>query len=212
MKELLVVSPDSAEEVTACGETCLHLAVKNYQFEAFKFLLDNLKDLNKYGLLNKKDIQGNTVVDMLLGENVVSKGTIEVNSLNKKGLTPLEVLLEESEDTDIEEILRASGALSAENLQSLQQQVLPQSWVVPFQDPSNEQSSREQRKDLPRSRAKKLQDFFKYNKSKDCPGKQLIKQFSVHQEAYGKTLTGLMTITTVVMMAKCPCGISQDSQ
>lgn len=183
MKELLVVSPDSAEEVTACGETCLHLAVKNYQFEAFKFLLDNLKDLNKYGLLNKKDIQGNTVlhlavstkqyevVDMLLGENVVSKGTIEVNSLNKKGLTPLEVLLEESEDTDIEEILRASGALSAENLQSLQQQVLPQSWVVPFQDPSNEQSSREQRKDLPRSRAKKLQDFFKYNKSKDCPGK-----------------------------------------
>ncbi|XP_049378268.1 ankyrin repeat-containing protein BDA1-like [Solanum stenotomum] len=183
MKELLVVSPDSAEEVTARGETCLHLAVKNYQFEAFKFLLDNLKDLNKYGLLNKKDIQGNTVlhlavstkqyevVDMLLGENVVSKGTIEVNSLNKKGLTPLEVLLEESEDTDIEEILRASGALSAENLQSLQQQVLPQSWVVPFQDPSNEQSSREQRKDLPRSRAKKLQDFFKYNKSKDCPGK-----------------------------------------
>uniref|UniRef100_M1D2V7 Ankyrin repeat-containing protein n=2 Tax=Solanum tuberosum TaxID=4113 RepID=M1D2V7_SOLTU len=117
MKELLVVSPDSAEEVTARGETCLLLAVKNYQYEAFKLLLDNLKDLNKYGHLNKKDIQGNTVlhlavstkqyvvVDMLLNENVVSKGTIEVNSLNKKGLTPLEVLLEESEDTDIEKFL-----------------------------------------------------------------------------------------------------------
>ncbi|KAH0726306.1 hypothetical protein KY290_002134 [Solanum tuberosum] len=100
---------------------------------------------------------------MLLDENVVSKGTIEVNSLNKKGLTPLEVLLEECGDRDIEEILRASGALSAENLQVL---------VVPVQDPSNEQSSREQtRDDGPRSNVKKLQDFFKYNKTKDPPGK-----------------------------------------
>ncbi|KAG5627098.1 hypothetical protein H5410_012316 [Solanum commersonii] len=60
MKELLVASPDSAEEVTARGETCLHLAVKNHQFEAFKLLLDNLKD----DLLNKKDIQGNTVLHL----------------------------------------------------------------------------------------------------------------------------------------------------
>ncbi|XP_015158647.1 uncharacterized protein [Solanum tuberosum] len=33
------------------------------------------------------------------------------------------------------------------------------------QDPSNEQSSREQRRDQPRFRSKKLQDFFKYNKT-----------------------------------------------
>ncbi|XP_015164472.1 ankyrin repeat-containing protein At2g01680-like [Solanum tuberosum] len=110
MKELLVASPDSAEEVTARGETCLHLAVKNHQFEGFKLLLDNLKEFNMYDLLNKKDIQGNTVlhlavstkqyevVDILLDENVVSKGTIEMNSLNKGGLTPLEVLLRESGD------------------------------------------------------------------------------------------------------------------
>uniref|UniRef100_M1D2V9 Ankyrin repeat-containing protein n=1 Tax=Solanum tuberosum TaxID=4113 RepID=M1D2V9_SOLTU len=100
---------------------------------------------------------------MLLDENVVCKGTIEVNSLNKKGLTPLEVLLEECGDRDIEEILRASGALSAENLQVL---------VIPVQDPSNEQSSREQRRDDgPRSNSEKLLDFFKYDKTKDCPGK-----------------------------------------
>jgi len=61
IKELLVASPNSAEEVTARGETCLHLAVKNHQFEAFKLLLENL---NKYGLLNKKDIQGNTVLHL----------------------------------------------------------------------------------------------------------------------------------------------------
>ncbi|KAM3323118.1 ankyrin repeat-containing protein BDA1 [Capsicum chacoense] len=179
MKELLAASPDSAEEVTARGETSLHLAVKNHQFEAFKVLLENLKELNKYDLLNKKDIQGNTVlhlavstkqyevVDILLNETVVAKGTIEMNSLNKRGLTPLEVLLEESRDGDIEEALRATGAVSVENLQSLQQEGLPHSWAVPVQDPS----SREQRRDRPRSISKKLQDFFKYNKSKDPPGK-----------------------------------------
>ncbi|KAG5627103.1 hypothetical protein H5410_012321 [Solanum commersonii] len=184
MKELLVASPDSAEEVTARGETCLHLAVKNHQFEGFKLLLDNLKEFNMYDLLNKKDIQGNTVlhlavstkqyevVDILLDENVVSKGTIEMNSLNKGGLTPLEVLLRESGDRDIEEILTTSGAVSAQLLQSSQQEGLPQSWVVPVQDPSNEQSRREQtRDDGPRSNSKKLQDFFKYNKTKDPPGK-----------------------------------------
>ncbi|CAN4111891.1 unnamed protein product [Withania somnifera] len=183
MRELLVASPDSAAEVTARGETCLHLAVKNHQFEAFQILLENLKEFNKYDLLNKKDIQGNTVlhlavltmqyevVDLLLDESVVAKGTIEMNSLNKRGLTPLEVLLKESGDGDIEEILRASGAVTVEDLQSLQQEALPQSWVVPIQDPSNEQTGREQRREGPRSRSKKLQDFFKYNKTKDCPGK-----------------------------------------
>lgn len=90
-----------------------------------------------------------------------------MNSLNKRGLTPLEVLLEESRDGDIEATLRASGAVSVENLQSLQQEGLPHSWAVPVQDPS----SREQRRDRPRSISKKLQDFFKYNKSKDPPGK-----------------------------------------
>lgn len=177
IRELLVASPDSATEVTSRGETCLHLAVKNHQFKAFKLLVENLKEVNKYDLLNKKDIQGNTilhlavstkqyeVVDLLLDENVVAKGAIEMNPLNKRGLRPLEVLLEESGDGDIEEILRASGAVTVEDLQSLQQEALPQSWVVPVQDPSNEQSSR------PRSYSKKLQDFFKYNKTKDCPGK-----------------------------------------
>ncbi|XP_009592906.1 ankyrin repeat-containing protein BDA1-like [Nicotiana tomentosiformis] len=183
IRELLLASPDSIAEVTARGETCLHLAVKNHQFDAFKLLLDYLKEFNKYDLLNMKDIQGNTglhlavstkqyeVVDLLLDENIVAKGITEVNSLNKGGLTPLELLLKECGDGDIEEILRASGAVSVENLQSSQQETSPQSWVVSVQDSSNEQSSREHRRDRPRSRSKKLQDYFKYNKTKDSPGK-----------------------------------------
>ncbi|OIT07813.1 ankyrin repeat-containing protein [Nicotiana attenuata] len=182
MRELLVAFPDSAAEVTAHGDTCLHLAVKNHQFESFKLLLENLNESNKYDLLNKKDILGNTVlhlavstkqyevVDLLLDENVVPKGTIEVNSLNKGGLTPLDVLLKESGDRDIEEILRACGAVSVENMQTSQQEASPQSWVA-VQDPSNVQSSREHRRDQPQSRSKKLQDYFKHNKTKDSPGK-----------------------------------------
>ncbi|KAK4372071.1 hypothetical protein RND71_007455 [Anisodus tanguticus] len=157
MRELLATSPDSAEEVTARGETCLHLAVKNHQFEAFKLLLENLKEFNKYDLLNKKDIQGNAVLHL-----AVSTKQYEANTLH---------LLKESGDRDIEEILRASGAVYVENMQSFQQEALPQSWVVSVQDPSNEYSSREQRSERPRSRSKKLQDFFKYHKTKDCPGK-----------------------------------------
>ncbi|KAM3323122.1 hypothetical protein P3S67_004273 [Capsicum chacoense] len=108
-----------------------------------------------------------SVVDILLDETIVVKGTIEMNSLNKQILTPLEVLLEESRDGDIEANLRASSALSVENLQSIKQEGLPHSLAVPVHDPS----SREQRRDRPRSISKKLQDFFKYNKSKDPLGK-----------------------------------------
>ncbi|XP_019256507.1 PREDICTED: ankyrin repeat-containing protein At2g01680-like [Nicotiana attenuata] len=64
MRELLVAFPDSAAEVTAHGDTCLHLAVKNHQFESFKLLLENLNESNKYDLLNKKDILGNTVLHL----------------------------------------------------------------------------------------------------------------------------------------------------
>ncbi|KAJ8565541.1 hypothetical protein K7X08_008117 [Anisodus acutangulus] len=154
MRELLVSSPDSAEEVTARGETCLHLAVKNHQFEAFKLLLENLKEFNKYDLLNKKDIQGNVVLHL-----AVSTKQYEVVDLLLNAILFLMAQL------------RASGAVSVENMQSFQQEALPQSWVVSVQDPSNEHSSREQRSERPRSRSKKLQDFFKYHKTKDCPGK-----------------------------------------
>ncbi|CAN4125977.1 unnamed protein product [Withania somnifera] len=180
---LLAASPDSATEVTSHGETCLHLVVKNHQFKEFKLLLENFKEFNKYDLLNQKNIQGNTifhfaastkqyeVVDLLLEENVFAKVTIEMNSLNKRGLRPLEVLLEASGDRDIEEILRAFGTVSVEDFQSSQREALPQSWAVRIQDPSHEQSSREQRWDKPRSCSKKFQDYLKYNKIKDPPGK-----------------------------------------
>lgn len=62
IQELLAACLDSFSEVTARGETCLHLAVKENQFEAFKVLVDHAISHNKEQILNVKDRLGNSVL------------------------------------------------------------------------------------------------------------------------------------------------------
>ena len=50
--------------MTALGETLLHLALKNNQFETFKFLVEYLKQLHKEDILNKKDNQGDSILHL----------------------------------------------------------------------------------------------------------------------------------------------------
>ena len=64
IKELLWASKDSIENTTVRGETALHLAVKNHQFQAFKALVEHLKEFNKEYVLNEKDGQGNTILHL----------------------------------------------------------------------------------------------------------------------------------------------------
>ncbi|KAI8026691.1 Ankyrin repeat-containing protein BDA1 [Camellia lanceoleosa] len=133
IRELILSSADSVVDMTARGETVLQLAVKNNQFEAFKDLVDHLKKFNKEDVLNRKDDQGNTflhlavskkqyeVIDLVLKKNAVSNGALEINSLNKKGLTALDALLffqSEAGDSEIEEILRQAGAMKANESKS----------------------------------------------------------------------------------------------
>lgn len=175
IRELVSSSLDSVECMTAQGETSLHLAVKNNQFKAFQVLIHHLKQVNKEDLLNSKDFHGNTilhlavsrkqyeVVDFLLNEEVISKEKIELNSLNKSGLTPLGMLLmfqSEAGDREIEEILVQAGALKAGNLQS----------------PAYTHEERPNHPDTitrenPISPARKLLNYFKYNTLKDSPSK-----------------------------------------
>ncbi|KAI3697258.1 hypothetical protein L6452_30143 [Arctium lappa] len=174
IRELVLSSLDSVECMTAQGETSLHLAVKNNQFKAFQVLIHHLKQVNKEDLLNSKDFHGNTilhlavsmkqyeVVDFLLNGEVISKEKIELNSLNKSGLTPLDMLLmfqSEAGDREIDEILVQSGALKAGNLQS----------------PEYTQQETPDHRDIisenPRSPSRKLLDYFKYNNLKDSPSK-----------------------------------------
>ncbi|CAL5382602.1 unnamed protein product [Camellia sinensis] len=184
IRELILSSADSAVDMTARGETVLHLAVKNNQFEAFKDLVEHLKKFNKEDVLNRKDDQGNTflhlavskkeyevypVIDLVLKKNAVSNGALEINSLNKKGLTALDVLLffqSEAGDSEIEEILRQARAMNAEELHSLTQPGMNQNQAIVAIDPSSDQSTPNHQ---PQSPAKRLLDYFKYNMDRDSP-------------------------------------------
>ncbi|KAF3682334.1 putative cyclin-dependent kinases regulatory subunit 1-like [Capsicum annuum] len=167
--ELIAASPDCITDCTARNETALHLAVTNYQFEAFGVLVEHLKKMKKEEVLNKKDDQGNTilhvaiskrqyeVVKFLLREQVIPRSAVEVNSSNKGGLTPLDILgifQSEADEREIEEILRESGAMKAKESQTTSQE----SAIC-----VNEESRS-------RSPAKKLLDYFKYDTIKDSPG------------------------------------------
>jgi len=61
------------------------------------------------------------VIDLVLNEHTVAKGRMELNSLNKRSLTPLDILTlfqSEAGDREIEEIVRQAGGKTAEELHS----------------------------------------------------------------------------------------------
>ncbi|KAL7203933.1 hypothetical protein ACSBR2_017067 [Camellia fascicularis] len=120
IREYILASADSVVDVTARGETVLHLAVKNNQFEAFKVLVEHLKKFNKEDVLNRKDDQGNTFLHV-----AVSKKQYE----------------SEAGDREIKEILRQAGAMKAEELHSLTQPGMNQNQSGMNQDPSSDQST-----------------------------------------------------------------------
>ncbi|KAA8515825.1 hypothetical protein F0562_018564 [Nyssa sinensis] len=89
--------------------------------------------------------------------NVVTKGAVDVNSLNQRGLTALDVLRffqSEAGDREIEEILRQAGARRAGDSHSLAQAAVYQNQSV------SEQSQ---------SPARRMLEYFKYDHIKDSP-------------------------------------------
>ncbi|KAM7508863.1 hypothetical protein LguiA_019316 [Lonicera macranthoides] len=180
IKELISVSVDSIANTTARRETALHLAVKNNQFEAFRLLVNHLTQLKMEDLLNEKDGQGNTifhlavskkqyqVIDYVLNKRVDKVG-VDVNSLNKRALTPLDVLLlfqSEAGDREIEDILRQAGAVKAEDLHSLPEVVISEERIKSTNNQTNEQPPMNHA----RSRATQLLEYFQYDHIKDSQG------------------------------------------
>ncbi|KAA8525265.1 hypothetical protein F0562_007120 [Nyssa sinensis] len=104
--EILSMSLESAEMVTKNGESVLHLAVKNNQYEAVKYLMETL-DITK--LVNLPDNNGNTILHLATAGKLTTmviyllKLGVDVNALNRKGYTALDVV--ESDATN-------SGALA----------------------------------------------------------------------------------------------------
>ncbi|KAF3615498.1 putative ankyrin repeat-containing protein-like [Capsicum annuum] len=128
IKELLSACVESVEVVTSRGETALHLAVKNSQFEALEVLIKHIKMFNKMEVFHKQDELGNSVlhlavarkqhevVDLLLNGSLAASWAVGMNSLNQMGFTVLDVFfLSQSEagDREIADILRRAGALKA---------------------------------------------------------------------------------------------------
>ncbi|XP_057799528.1 ankyrin repeat-containing protein At5g02620-like [Salvia miltiorrhiza] len=93
--EILSLSLDLFEATTNNGETALHLAVKNNQYEVVKYLTESL---NITKLLNMQENDGNTALHLATAGKLTAmviyllKIGIEVNCLNGKGYTALDVV------------------------------------------------------------------------------------------------------------------------
>ena len=64
MDELISSSKECVEDLTAHGETALHLAVKYYKFQAFKNLVEWLGKIGQEEIVNWGDKDGNTVLHL----------------------------------------------------------------------------------------------------------------------------------------------------
>ena len=62
IQELVSCCPIAVKQVSILGETALHLAVKNHQFEALKFLVEKFGDDDE--IMSTKDKDGNTILEL----------------------------------------------------------------------------------------------------------------------------------------------------
>ena len=71
LEKFLSVCPDSITDMTTRNETALHVALKNNNLEAFKFLVGWLLRKWPYWrkILEQKDVEGNTVLHIAISRN-----------------------------------------------------------------------------------------------------------------------------------------------
>ncbi|GMP23829.1 hypothetical protein CsSME_00001294 [Camellia sinensis var. sinensis] len=130
VRALVHACPESLRKLTCRGETALHLALKNHQTGAFVVLLEEIQKWKQEELLNWKDIEGNTVLhiilELLLSLNLNStNGTVmlDVNSINGRGHTPLDLHYETTANDmlarEIRIVLQDAGAVEGRYLTHL---------------------------------------------------------------------------------------------
>ncbi|GFP79500.1 ankyrin repeat-containing protein at3g12360 [Phtheirospermum japonicum] len=122
LAEIARVEPEWIRVVTDRGETGLHLCVKWNRVEAVK-VLGNFGDDE---MINRKDCEGNSALHIAVTNKNIEiinylltlKG-LQVNALNKNGLTALDLLRQsprDLKDMEIENALQKSRASSAKEL------------------------------------------------------------------------------------------------
>ncbi|KAJ0052794.1 hypothetical protein Pint_00072 [Pistacia integerrima] len=120
--KLLTSCGDSVRDLTSLGETALHLALKNYKLEVFTNLVKWLEKLGlEKELVNWSDRDGNTVLHLAIVELLLGSGNIssilELNARNSRGFTAmdlLDIVIENSNEVRLKEILQRAGALGVQ--------------------------------------------------------------------------------------------------
>lgn len=108
MDEILSSSLESAEAVTKNKETVLHLGVKNNQYDGMIFLMERL-DTRK--LREKQDSDGNTILHLAAAGkltamlNYILKAGLDLNALNHKGETALDIVVNDTSNSAVIKIL-----------------------------------------------------------------------------------------------------------
>ncbi|KAK6935097.1 Ankyrin repeat [Dillenia turbinata] len=100
------------------GYACDEIEVKD-----FTKIRDALRKIKTVDLLNSKDEEGNTILQLMI-EALIGKGItgfkVDVNAKNKDGLTALDIFSQQQPrdqgDEEIEAVLRKAGALNADQI------------------------------------------------------------------------------------------------
>ncbi|GJY04286.1 ankyrin repeat-containing domain, PGG domain protein [Tanacetum coccineum] len=119
VKELVQAQPHAAR-IMVQQDTILHLCVKHNQLEVLKLLIEVIIDRE---FINSKDAHGNTILHLAVAYKQVEtvrflllNTTIEVNSTNTNGETPLDILAQVPKDLTYQQImlsLSRAGAVEA---------------------------------------------------------------------------------------------------
>nr|XP_023899146.1 ankyrin repeat-containing protein BDA1-like [Quercus suber] len=117
LAKFLSVCPNSIEDVMTRNETVLHIALKYGKLEAFKFLVEWIRQKRSKNsifwerkILNWKNEEGNTAGRLLL------KSGVDINAKNLEGHTAGDILAEQTpveNNNEIRVVLLRAGALSA---------------------------------------------------------------------------------------------------
>ncbi|KAL3833019.1 hypothetical protein ACJIZ3_007755 [Penstemon smallii] len=121
LKELMNVKPEAAREIVCKhGQTILHLCVAHGQFQALKLLLE---DWSFKDMINSKDKNGDTILHLAvtnkqteITDYLLALTSMEVNALNLKGMSAMDILIKRGRDfrdLEIEESLNRAGAFGA---------------------------------------------------------------------------------------------------
>ncbi|KAL8259581.1 hypothetical protein R6Q59_027534 [Mikania micrantha] len=121
--EIISINLESVEMVTNHGETVLHLAVKYNQYDGLKYIMETLNILE---LVNRQDNDGNTVLHVAAAGKftgmvlyLLNRGVVDVNVVNHKGHTALDVVQSDGSNSTNLQIVPALLAVGAKSCDQL---------------------------------------------------------------------------------------------